>query len=356
MKNTFILLNLLLFSLSVYAQRSTQIKLKDHTPVSIYNIPVSNIEKAKYPVVDMHSHIYPTSISEVEEWVKNMDAAGIERTILLSGYTGHSFDSLVSVYSKYDSRFELWCGLDLSDYGKPSFTKTVLSELERCHKAGAKGVGEITDKGQGVYIAFQNNRAEGLHLDNPLMTPIYEKCAELNMPLNIHVAEPYWMYLSNDTINDGLINAATWGIDLSADAIQSFDELIDDFSNAVRNHPRTTFIACHLLNCNHDLSILSKLFDEHTNLYADISARFGESGSIPRYMKRFLTKYADRILYGTDNGFSSDMYHTTFRFMETDDEHFYVPGFGYHWSYSGFDLSDEVLKKIYYETAKKIYK
>lgn len=55
-------------------------------------------------------------------------------------------------------------------------------------------------------------------------------------------------------------------------------------------------------------------------------------------MKKFYTRYADRILYGTDNGMSAEMYETTFRILETDDEHFYVPDYYYHWYYSGFDL------------------
>jgi len=353
-KNLIIVL--LLFFTCIGTNAQEDIKLKDYQPVSIYNIPVSDIKKARYPVIDMHSHVYAVSEEEIDKWVKNMDAAGIEKTVLLSGYTGYSFDSLVTVYSKYPSRFEFWCGLDLSGYGKPTFLETVVKELERCHKAGAKGIGELTDKGLGIYLAFQDNRADGLHLDDPLMTPIYDKCAELNMPLNIHVAEPYWMYLEPNCNNDGMINADTWHIDLNIRGMKKFEELISDFGNAVEKHPNTTFIACHFLNCPHDLSILSGMFDKYSNLYADISARLGETGSIPRFMNSFITKYADRIFYGTDNGMSLDMYRTSFRFLETEDEHFYVPDFGYHWSYSGFNLPDPVLKKIYYENVKQISK
>jgi hypothetical protein len=50
------------------------------------------------------------------------------------------------------------------------------------------------------------------------------------------------------------------------------------------------------------------------------------------------------------------MYQTTFRILETLDEHFYAPIFGYHWSYSGLGLSDPVLKKIYRANALKIIK
>ena len=352
MKTKYIILFILTFSTTViYCQ---EIMLKDYAPHSIYRIPQSKIEKAKYPVIDVHSHAYPTSEEEIMEWVENMDRAGIEKTILLTGAVGEQFDSLLSIYSKFNPRFDLWCGLDISDYGKQSFLPTLLRELERCHANGAQGVGELTDKGLGIYLASQKKRADGLHLNDPLMTAVYNKCAELNMPLNVHVADPYWMYLPIDEKNDGLMNASEWEIDTSVENIRLHDELMVDFKSVLENHPETTFIACHFMNCSYDLSILAGYLDSYPNLYADLSARLGETGSIPRYMNRFLTRYSDRILFGTDNGFNAEMYHIYFRFLETDDEHFYVPSFNYHWNYSGFHLPDEVLGKIYSLNAKRI--
>src|SRR5207302_33437 len=35
------------------------ILLKDYRPQSIFKVPVSHIARAKYPVIDMHSHPYP---------------------------------------------------------------------------------------------------------------------------------------------------------------------------------------------------------------------------------------------------------------------------------------------------------
>lgn len=136
--------------------------------------------------------------------------------------------------------------------------------MKRCHKMGAKGVGEVTDKGLGVYVAFQTNMAEGIHLNDPLMSPIYETCAELGMPLNIHVAEPYWMYLPDDKYNDGLMNGKKWKIDMSIPGMQSHEQLIAQFSEAVKNHPNTLFVACHFINCSYDLSIVGRLLDEYS--------------------------------------------------------------------------------------------
>ena len=68
-----------------------------------------------------------------------------------------------------------------------------------------------------------------------------------------------------------------------------------------------------------------------------------------------MEKYHDRLVYGTDMGTSGDMYHVTFRILETTDEHFYLQNyFNYHWPLYGLALSDETLKKIYRRNALKI--
>ena len=135
------------------------------------------------------------------------------------------------------------------------------------------------------------------------------------------------------------------------------EEVIATLDRAVKKHPHTTFIACHLANCCYDLSILGRMFDRYTNLYADIGARFGETAPIPRYMARFYEKYQDRLLYGTDMGFDTEMYRTTFRILETEDEHFYDwKLFSYHWPLHGIGLKDKVLKKVYADNAARILK
>ena len=132
-------------------------------------------------------------------------------------------------------------------------------------------------------------------------------------------------------------------------------QLIGTLENVVSKNPKTTFIACHLANCEYDLEILGSLFRKYSNLYADIGARFGETAPIPRYMNSFCEKYQDRILYGTDMGFEPSMYSVTFRILETNDEHFYETDlFGYHWALHGFGLKDNVLKKIYGDNARRI--
>ena len=51
-----------------------QIFLKDYRPKSVYKVPQSNVAKAKYPVIDMHSHPYAKSPADIARWVDTMDA------------------------------------------------------------------------------------------------------------------------------------------------------------------------------------------------------------------------------------------------------------------------------------------
>ncbi|MDB5278554.1 MAG: amidohydrolase [Ferruginibacter sp.] len=337
-----------------FCQSSEAVTLSSFRPVSIYKIPQTSIAKAKYPVIDFHSHDYPKTDAEVAVWVKRMDEMNIEKTLILTYSTGSRFDSLVDKYAPYKDRFEVWCGFDYTGHETPGWQKHALAELERCYQKGAKGVGELGDKGLGELYSMPTP-GYGLHIDDPAMKPLLEKCAELHMPVSIHVAEDQWMYEKPDSTNDGLMNAATWKVDMNKPGILTHDQLVRTLENAVKNNPATTFIACHLANTNADLSMLGKLFDTYPNLYADIAARFGEFSPIPRYTKAFFEKHADRIVYGTDMGFDKSMYQTTFRILESADEHFYDHQlFSYHWALYGLSLNDATLKKIYSGNGRKI--
>ena len=336
--------------------KAGDIKLKDYRPVSIYKTPTANIKKAKYPAYDMHTHDYVKTKGEVDDWVKLMDEMNVAKSMILSYSTGKGFDSVVDRYSKYKDRFIIFCGFDYTGADQPGWEKKAVAELERCYKMGARGVGELGDKGLGELYS-NPTPGYGIHIDDPRMKPLIKRCGELRMPINIHVAEDAWMYETPDSTNDGLLNAAKWQVDMTKEGKLDHDQLVQTLENAVRDNPNTTFIASHLANTCSDLSQLGKLFDKYPNLYADISARYGEIAPIPKYVHKFFEKYADRIVYGTDMDPNKSMYLTTFRILESADEHFYEHDqFNYHWPLYGLEITDATLKKIYNTNSVKILK
>lgn len=214
MKRLFVIVFLAAPNFHLFAQNANNLLLKHYRPVSIYKTPTANIQRASFPVIDMHSHDYVETKNDVDDLVKLMDKMNVKKTMILTYSTGKGFDSAVEKYSKYPDRFELWCGFDYTGYETPGWQKHAVDELERCYKKGAKGVGELGDKGEGE-IYSKPTPGKGLHIDDPQMKPLLEKCAELHMPISIHVAEDEWMYENSDSTNDGMMNAATWHVDMN---------------------------------------------------------------------------------------------------------------------------------------------
>lgn len=328
-----------------------KILLKDFNPISLHKVPITKVARAKFSVINVHSHPFAKSPEDVAKWINVMDVVGIEKSVILAMETGAEFDRIYDQYARYSEHFEVWCGFDYTGFDKPGYGPAAVAELERCVKKGARGVGEEGDKGKGIGWG----KAAGMHLDDPRMDLLLEKCADLRIPINTHVADPIWMYQKMDATNDGLMNAFNWRLDNQPDII-GHSGMIDILERAVQRHPRTTFVACHFANLDYDLARLGQLLDRYPNLYADISARYAETTVTPRFTAEFYRKHQDRLLYGTDMGFDVEMYQLTFRMLETLDEHFYAPIFEYHWSYSGLGLEDTILKKIYRINALKILK
>src|SRR5580704_11011162 len=113
----------------LYCQSPDEMKLKDYHPVSIYKIPITLVQHAKFRVIDMHSHDYPKSDSDLDKWVRTMNEAGIQKTMILTYSTGARFDSIVQKYARYRDKFVIWCGFDYTGLDQPGWKQHALAEL-----------------------------------------------------------------------------------------------------------------------------------------------------------------------------------------------------------------------------------
>jgi len=170
------------------------------------------------------------------------------------------------------------------------------------------------------------------------------------MPVNLHVADHPSCWTPLDVYQERTPDYQhfnQYGKD-----IPSYDELITMRNRILEKHPKTTFIACHLSNQGNDLEKLSLALDKYPNLYLDTSARDYEIGRTPRSSARFLTKYQNRIMFGTDQGREKSMYQIHWRLLETADE--YIVG-RVGWRYYGLELPEPVLESIYRSNANRIF-
>lgn len=324
------------------------ILLKDWAPRSSVVVPETSIPKAKYPAVDVHAHVEAKTSEEVAAWVKTMDETGIQTTVILTGAVGAEFDRLAGLYLKpYPGRFQLYCGLETADIEKPDYPERAAAELARCYHQGARGIGELSDKGWG--FAGKAPRDKRLHPDDPRLDLFWNKAAELKLPVNIHVADHPSCWTPLDLYQErtpDYQHFSQYGKD-----VPSYQELIAVRGKTLERHPNVVFIACHLGNQGNDLAALAKEMDTHPNLFLDISARDYEIGRTPRAALKFLGRYRNRIMFGTDMGREKSMYRAWWRLLESADE--YMPGRVW-WRYYGLELSAPALEALYRGNAQKI--
>ncbi len=343
------------YGVTVKAGPMDGILLKDYKPDSSLVVPETRIAKARYPVIDIHSHSSMNVMktpADVDAWVRRMDEVGVERSVVFTEAVGAAFDRQVALFLKrYPDRFQVWCGVDTSNIDAPDYPERAARELERCYRLGARGVGEITDKGWGVQASEAKAlpRAKRLRLDDPRLDKFWQKCAELNIPINVHIADhpSCWQPLGPKQERTPDFQ----GFNLHGKDVPSYEELLLTRDRMLARHPQTRFILCHLSNQGNDLAALAKVLDRYPNAFVDISARDYEIGRAPRAAARFIARYRDRVMFGTDMGWERHMYEAWWRLLETGDE--YLPG-RIWWRYYGLELPDDLLKSLYRDNALRL--
>jgi uncharacterized protein len=326
--------------------------LKDYAPESSLVVPQTRMSKARFPAIDVHTHVYANTSQEVAEWVKTMDEVGIKMTVILTDAIGSEFDRLADLYLKDDAdRFQLYCGLDTSHLENADYPERAVGELVRCYQKGARGVGELSDKGWGFGGTSDNHlpRGQRLHLDNARLDSFWRKCAELKLPANVHVADhpSCWKPLGPHQERTPDFQ----GFNLHGMDVPTYEELLAARDKLLGKHPATTFILCHLSNQGNDLAALSKVLDRFPNLLLDVSARDYEIGRQPRSAAAFMKRYAKRLLFGTDMGREKHMYQAWWRLLESGDE--FIPG-RIWWRYYGLELTEPTLESLYRSNAERI--
>lgn len=342
------------FGVPVVAGPMDTVLLKDYDPHSTLVVPATKVEKARFPAVDVHTHSYMCQIrtrDDVASWVRTMDGVGIETSVVFTDAIGEEFDRQAELFKPFGKRFLVFCSMDARGVEAADYSDRVVRELEHCVRNGARGLGEVTDKGWGMQGNAQSPlpRDKRMHPDDTRLDALWEKCADLKIPVNVHIADhpSCWQPLGSHQERTPDFQV----FNLYEQDVPSYEELLSYRNRMLKNHPRTTFIAAHLGNQGNDLASLAKALDRYPNLYVDVSARDYEVGREPRFALRFLSRYQERVLFGTDMGRDEAMYRSWWRLLESGDE--FIPG-RLWWRLYGLEVPSPVLEKLYVGNARRI--
>lgn len=322
----------------------------DYEPRSTLVTDVHLVPKAKYPVVDIHSHTGPTP-DTIERLIAEMDAMGVRVLVNLSGGSApvavkQKVDFIRA--SKYPDRFRVFANVAWDGAGGAGWAERAVADLEQAVTHGAIGLKIAKNLG------LTAKKADGtrLHVDDPVLKPVWDACARLDIPVIIHTAEPKEFFSPLDYRNERWLELALFPERRNYMPGQpTFEQLQGERDRMFAANPKTRYIGAHFAYYGHDLKAAAALLDRLPNVVLEVSAVLYEFGRQPRAAREFFVEYQDRILFGKD-AYEPSEYPYYWRVFETADEYFdYYRDYHAFWKLYGMSLPDEVLKKVYYRNA-----
>jgi predicted TIM-barrel fold metal-dependent hydrolase len=344
--------------------------METYNPKSTLVVKEHLIEKARYPFIDVHNHQWEMPDQDLESLLSEMNSLNMVAMVNLSGrsfdifhddYGGNTMQnagveklnrSLLNVKNNAKGRILVFTNIDFSGIDNPAWTQNAVSQLEKDVKQGAAGLKVYKDLG----LEVKDKNGKRIPVDDPRLDPVWEKCGELHIPVLIHSGEPSPFFDKMDNTNERWLE-----LKLHPDRARpssrypSWKQVMDEQHHIFSKHRNTIFIAAHFGWLANNLNALGNLLDTLPNVYTEFAAVMEEIGRQPVTARRFFIKYQDRILFGKDT-WSVGEYGFYFRMLETEDEYF-PPLRKYHafWNMYGLGLPDDVLKKIYYRNALKLF-
>ncbi|MCU0226201.1 MAG: amidohydrolase family protein [Bryobacterales bacterium] len=324
----------------------------EYDPKSTLVVAEHPVTRAKFPVIDIHSHHNPRSTTErIAQVVKDMDALNVRMLVNLSGGQGENIKiGAEQLLKAHPGRFVIFANLDFWGIDEPGWGEGAARQLEEDYRNGARGLKIF--KNLGLNLRDKKGRVP---TDDPRLDPVWRKCAELNMPVLIHTGEPASFFDPIDKNNERWLELSLYPSRARpADTYPSWEVVMAEQHRLFEKHPKTIFINAHLGWYANDLAKLAQLLDRLPNMYTEIGAVIAELGRQPRAAREFLIRYQDRVLFGKDSWVPGE-FTTYFRTLETADEYFpYHKRYHAFWRMYGLSLPDDVLKKIYFKNALKL--
>ncbi len=356
--------------------------LEKYQPVSMLHLKETQVPRAKYPVIDFHTHLTFSAhvvngvslgaerriAGEPEQLLPIMERRNLLALTNLTGGFSTGLESTVAQYDKrFPGRFYTFTEPSYNLFLEAKYPQLQADAIVAAHQAGARGLKIL--KTLGLSLREQTTSGKLVKVDDARFDPMWEACAGLQMPVAIHVSDPLAFFTQTDRFNERyeeLNNHPDWSY--FGGGFPSNAEILEARNRVFARHPKTNFVALHVGNFAEDLEDVSQNLDRFPNMHVDIAARLNELGRQPRAARKFFDKYQDRIVFGTDatphgdkfpqQVFNDHLYEIYFRFLESDDEYFdyapaAIPPQG-RWKISGIDLPDEILHKVYNQNAARL--
>lgn len=256
-----------------------------------------------------------------------------------------------------DGRITLCTTFDPYNFKQPDFAEAAVRQINQEFNQGAiavkiwKNIGMELEDGNGNYILP----------DNPIFEPIYQDIAAHNKTLLAHLAEPrsLWEPPNPDSPDYNYYTENPQWYMYNKPHRASKEQILQARDHLIEENPNLRVVGAHLGSLEDNLHELGRQFDLHSNFAVDLAGRMPYLMLQPRAdMITFVTKYEDRLIYGTDLelGFGEkdapietdweDTYAKHWRYLATNDT-LYFRGH----LIRGLALPQPIVRKLYHDNA-----
>jgi predicted TIM-barrel fold metal-dependent hydrolase len=256
-----------------------------------------NAASAPPLLVDAHCHLdhrFGGGWSErpATELIEVLDAAGVHRVVDLSG--GWGLETLHRHLDHFKAaapdRFTMLGGIDLAAWPEagPRFGVEAARSLEAQLRRGASGLKVWKDLG----LTTVDERQALVAIDDPRLDPVWQVCADQQVPVVIHVGDPpdFFEPLGPDNPRSAELSARPdWHWHARGDV--RLDDLAEQFERLLDRWPSVSFIGAHALDLFHAPRRLRQLLTDHANLAIDVGARFSELATASTDLVAALTEH-----------------------------------------------------------------
>jgi predicted TIM-barrel fold metal-dependent hydrolase len=307
-----------------------------------------------YQIIDNHLHIRGgfEDLDDVFEAMKKITEP-FESSVMLSipqfDYDSVGQNAVCLLYKALNpENTYAFAGMDYHVPGTAGTEYDFKGEVERFMNMGFDGIKMIEGK-PSVRKIIGN-----LPLDSPLFDEFYGYLEENRIPILSHVADPEESW----DVDKSAVFAKQNGWFYGDRTYVEKEALYEELERVLNKFPSLNITFAHFHFLSADIERAADYLDRWPNVFFDLtpgSEMYGNFSKDPDKWHDFFTKYQDRIIFGTDNGWGTETPHNQKvieaaekvdwmrRFLETDDTFVNVWGM----NITGIKLDREVLEKLY---------
>lgn len=258
---------------------------------------------------------------------------------------------------------------DTANFGTLDWTFDVMTQIHNGMING--GIALKIWKNLGMTVRDRDGKF--ILIDDPRLDDIFRYIEQEKIIITGHLGEPRncWLPLDEMTVSSDSSYFARnphYHMYLHPE-YPSYEDQMNARDNLLKRHPDLTFIGCHLASFEWNVDSIAARLDKFPNMAVDMSARIChlqyQSAKDRERVRDFCIKYQDRLLYGTDVGYSGsnnpegfkkrmhDTWTADWKYF-TSDEEMTAPQF--RGTFKGLQLPKKVVDKIYSQNAIKWYK